>query len=170
MPFMWGVHRATFLLGLPGRIWQHTAMLREDMTWLASESGKQQFLTWLVRGAIRWYKDGRTLGALPAKLQTALDDYLGGPHTDALLSQFIQECCIQEIEAKQSKPSMYAAFVAFAGSRASVQYDEFNSTMKRLHSQFVPDKRTRLHREQGQKSAFVGIRLACNAEAGANST
>ncbi|KAK9797049.1 hypothetical protein WJX73_007438 [Symbiochloris irregularis] len=123
----------------------HRLYNRENMTWLASESSKQQFLTWLVHGAIRWYNDGRTLGALPAKLQTALDDYLGGPHTDALLSQFIQECCIQEIEAKESKRSMYAAFVAFAkGFGASVQYDEFNSTMRRLRPHFVPDKRTRL--------------------------
>lgn len=141
------------------------------MTWLASESGKQQFLTWLVHGAIRWYNDGRTLGALPAKLQTALDDYLGGPHTDDLLSRFIQERCIQEVGAKQSKRSMYAAFVAFAKVvGASVQYDEFNSTMRRLRPQFVPDKRTRLPRDQGQESAFVGIKLACTAEAGASST
>ena len=41
---------------------------RKDMAWLESESGRQQFLTWLVRGAIRWYQSGRTLGALPAKL------------------------------------------------------------------------------------------------------
>lgn len=141
------------------------------MTWLASERGKQQFLTWLVQGAIRWYNDGRTLGALPAKLQTALDDYLGGPHLDDLLSHFVKAHCIEEIGAKLSKRNMYAAFVAFAqGVGASVQYDEFNSTMRRLRPQFVPNKRTRLPRDQGQESAFVGIRLACNAEAGASAT
>ena len=136
---------------------------RKDMAWLESESGRQQFLTWLVRGAMRWYQNGQTLGDLPAKLQTALDDYLDQSHSNELLSRFVAECCIREEGAKESKQAVYAAYVAFQreqGSGASMPYDDFNSGMRQLFPQFVPDNRTRLPRAQGQESAFVGIRLA----------
>ena len=146
---------------------------RKDMAWLESESGRQQFLTWLVQGAVRWYQNGRTLGALPSKLQTALDAYLDQSHNDGLLPRFIRERCMQEEGIKESRKAMHAAFVAFEqeqGVGASTTYADFNLAMRQLYPQFVPDKRTRSHRDQGQEGLFVCFRLARTAQARADYT
>ena len=135
------------------------------MAWLASEYGRRQFLTWLVRGAVRWYKDGRTLGALPAKLQTALDDYMGGPHIDKLLSRFVQEHCIQEEGAIVAKRAFHASFVQ--KMIVEFDYDAFHAAIKRLYPAFVATRK-RLHRDYGQAEAFIGIRMKATTEGEVN--
>lgn len=55
---------------------------------LATQDCQEQLLVWLVRGAVRWYRDG--LGKAPARMQTALQAYLD---ENDVLAQFLQEYC-----------------------------------------------------------------------------
>ena len=50
----------------------------------------QQMLTWLVRGAVKWYEAGKKLPPPPSIMQQAKEEYI---EENDLLRQFIQEYC-----------------------------------------------------------------------------
>lgn len=56
---------------------------------LSTPEAKRQFLTWLVKGAVEWNRDG--LGPQPALLKSAYEEYL--QENDAI-GRFIKEYCI----------------------------------------------------------------------------
>lgn len=79
---------------------------------LNTESGKQQLLTWLVKGARDWFAGGKDLGEQPALLKNRLEQYIAD---NDVLRQFIQDQCEVGKEYKVKKDEFQQAFMQASG-------------------------------------------------------
>lgn len=79
---------------------------------LSTDIGRQQLLTWLVKGATLWYANEKKLPAQPALLSNRLDQYIAD---NDVLHQFILEHCEAGRDFKVKKDDFLNAFVRASG-------------------------------------------------------
>lgn len=107
---------------------------------LTTPEALEQFLTWLVQGAVQWYQHG--LGEKPELLKAAQQEYV---EENDILSRFIRDCC-------NTDPSFKVAFEVSTESKMSPQ--AMKSAMEarkfRYSSQRINGQMTRV---------FTGVQL-----------
>lgn len=78
---------------------------------LLSPEGQEQLLSWLVKGAKAWYKEG--LGAMSPAINTAFKNY---KEENDYLAIFIHDCCILGPQATCNASQFLAALNAHSGT------------------------------------------------------
>eukprot|EP00891_Asterochloris_glomerata_P005824 jgi/Astpho2/5824/fgenesh1_pg.00080_%23_73_t len=81
---------------------------------LSTPDAQQQLLTWLVRGAMEWYKKG--LGTQPLLMQECLKKYIADNDT---LQQFIDECCEIKEGARVNAAAFKAEYMQVSNKKVS---------------------------------------------------
>jgi len=108
-------------------------------------------LTWVVRGALAWGRDGLNP---PAKVQIATATYRD---REDVVGRFLAECCTREPQAEVGATNLYRAYQAWcerAGEKARAQA-EFGEEMAR-HS--LPSERRTAGPDKGRKR-YRGLAL-----------
>ena len=100
---------------------------------LATPEVLEQFLSWMVRGAVAWYKEG--LGAKPAALSAAQEEYY---HENDPLSNFLKERCT-------------------IGARLRVPVSELQAVYGEEHEGIVPRNFSALMKKRGFDNKTVVV-------------
>ncbi|GAQ92547.1 hypothetical protein KFL_010450035 [Klebsormidium nitens] len=72
----------------------------------------EQFLSWLVRGAVKFYAQGESIGAVPPSVQANLDTYLA---LNDKLQQFIDEHCTIDPQLRGNAAAFLKDYKAASG-------------------------------------------------------
>ena len=113
-----------------------------------------QLLTWMVKGAVRWYQGG--LPQPPAKMQAALQEYLEENDT---VAKFIKEHCIVGRDHKVETRTFLETFVHTTGQTITTQL------MARKMGQRGFKKKQEARSVPGRPVVFEGITLASHIDA-----
>ena len=113
---------------------------------LAAPEVLEQFLAWMARGAVSWYKEG--LGAKPVALSAAQDDYY---QENDVLGKFITDFCTTGPDSRVFISTFQTAFTNKTGQAPG---RDFTSKMQKRG---FPNKKLTIDRISNK--GYVGIKL-----------
>ena len=109
----------------------------------------QQMLTWLVRGAVAWYREG--LPTVPARMSEALNEYLAENDT---LQSFLDEDCVKEEGAHVETKTFKAAYESYTGQSVKMQ-----SLVGRMRTKGIA--RAQISHQGSRPVVFKNITIRC---------
>lgn len=111
----------------------------------------EQFLSWLVRGAMKFYAQGESIGHVPPSVQANLDTYLA---QNDKLQQFIDEHCTIDPQLRGNAAAFLKDYKAASGELTiSVE-----SLAARMNKKGFAKKRLESQNHLGKRpQVFVGI-------------
>jgi putative DNA primase/helicase len=117
---------------------------------------KQEFLKWLVQGAVHWYQTQNLRGEAPPQVHEFSRKYLRG---EDVLAAFIEEMCVIEDGAMVSTSNFFHAFQAWAGRTHYKQ-----QTLPAAVMQKYPNVEKKLARINNSPpcQCYINIRLLTN--------
>ena len=117
---------------------------------LSSHENLQQLLTFVVRGAVRWYREG--LGEIPSVMKAETEKYM---REMDLLGDFLESACsTDDAEAFVPRSDLYEAYLRFTNTKLPLA--EFQRQMGRKKFKYGKNTRRGSYR---MKTGFWGVRL-----------